>query len=104
MESNNCVCQNYFLKLLEKFLNTLLRTTSQVIRNTNTPAIDSGYVNNSNMHTYFNNVENNSINETSSNLSNTFNTILLAIGLTLMLFMMKFKGEKNKKSLISSSK
>lgn len=46
MESNNCVCLSYFISQIENMLNQVAVTTSNVRNNLNSPANDSGYINN----------------------------------------------------------
>lgn len=42
MESNDCVCQSYFMKQLESFIQSLAQTLSGMAMNQNMPMSDSG--------------------------------------------------------------
>lgn len=46
MESDECICVNYYLRRAEAILQTVLSTTRTMIGNTNAPVTDSGYVSN----------------------------------------------------------
>jgi hypothetical protein len=47
MESNECICINYFVRQLQAAINSLARTTLSLQLNSNLPSTDSGYVNQS---------------------------------------------------------
>jgi hypothetical protein len=49
MENNNCVCVNYIITILQNALNSLMSTTGSVMRNTNAPSTDSGYIGTDNL-------------------------------------------------------
>jgi hypothetical protein len=48
MESNDCICVNYYLKVLQNMLNSIANASVMIARNSNTPATDSGYITNQN--------------------------------------------------------
>ena len=50
MDNNNCICINYYLKILENMLNSIINSTVQVTRNANIPSTDSGFFPNRNLY------------------------------------------------------
>jgi len=97
MESNECVCINYFVKMIEGMINSLISTTSTVRMNTNTPATDSGYTTSFNTN---NSPLANSHQSLGGDLLNTgFYTIVIIIALSLIL--MGLNKLKNKSSTLS---
>jgi hypothetical protein len=91
MESNNCICQEYYAKLLEKFINSILSATANLMMNTNTPATDSGYTTNTGLNN-LNTSNNFTSNADSSTSSTVFYSVLVIIG--MMLLLLNFRREK----------
>jgi hypothetical protein len=98
MESDECICQNYYLRLLENALNSILRTTGNVMMNSNTPATDSGYIFNSGTTNSINTLNtpsgNGNGNDSSNFLQTGFYSILIVTALMLLLMGMRKKGSK----------
>ena len=89
MESNNCICINHYLKIIENMLNSLVNASVQIARNTNTPSTDSGYIANGN------GVENFQPPQSNTNwLSTGFYLGIIIIGLLILL-----TGTKRKQSM-----
>ncbi len=90
MESNNCVCINYYLKVLEKMLNSIINATVQVTQNANTPSTDSGYVANRNPGQNFN-----------SNLGSDWLSTSFYTGMILIALLLLFNGMKKRQSKLN---
>ena len=75
MESNECICLN-LISRLQSALDSILSTTATTIMNRNTPATDSGYINNNSQVL----PERNMI-----NLNTIFYSVLIMVALLIML-------------------
>jgi hypothetical protein len=96
MESNECVCINYFVKMIEGMINSLLSTTGMVRMNSNTPATDSGYTStNTGISTFSSTVPSNT--HGGSLLTTGFYSILIVIALSMILMGLKKKASSLKK-------
>lgn len=94
MESMECICENYYMKMILRMINSVLTTTGQVMMNSNTPANDSGYVDNN---LNFGSTNPSSVVDSSNNtsgLSTAFYTVLIVIGLMMLMV----RGRKGKTS------
>ncbi len=80
MESNsnqNNVCEQYFINLLNRLINTVVSNTGEMMFNRNSPSTDSGFTTDNTIQGQ----SGNSLNDNSSVTSYAFYGVFLAIGL-----------------------